>query len=94
MESFVQNLYNLYCPVILTLYVLYTAKGTAKVNPTIQADAITIFAPNSVRRVSVGNTIAVKRSYETAHKLNTAVINRAPTKSTNKLFNFSSLLNN
>lgn len=63
---------------LLTLYVLYTAKGTAIVNPATHVDAITIFVPKIVNRVSIGNTIAVNRSYVTAHKLNTAVINKAP----------------
>lgn len=64
---------------VLTLYVLYTANGTAKVKPPTHAQAITILQENMVRRVSIGKTIAVNRSYVTAHKLNTEVINKAPT---------------
>lgn len=63
---------------VLTLYVLYTANGTAKVKPTTHVQAITIFVPKIVNRVSIGSTIAVNRSYVTAHKLKTAVINKAP----------------
>jgi len=67
-----------YSLLVLTLYVLYTANGTANVKPATQVQAITIFVPKIVNRVSIGSTIAVNRSYVTAHKLNTAVINKAP----------------
>lgn len=76
---------------MLTLYVLYTANGTAKENPPTHVHAITIFVPNIVNRVSMGNTIAVNRSYVTAHKLNTAVINKAPTTQENELARYNNV---